>query len=108
MMSSDDGARVTEFFEKCAQLLGVAHEGQPFQYAYRTRWNNRVAGQGRFPGRGVIRRFSDKQILVSLRDPRVHQVFESENAVIQFLTKLKLGAELMEDYAETFLALAKT
>lgn len=99
---------MTEFFEQCAELLVVAHEGEPFPYAYRTRWNNRIAGQGRFPGRGVIRRFSDKQILVSLRDPRVHQVFESEEAVIQFLTELKLGTELMEEYAETFSALAKT
>jgi hypothetical protein len=78
------------FFEQCALPLGVKHEGEPFAYSRRTRWNNRVAGPGRYPGRGVIRRFSANNILVLLRDPKIHKTFKSEAEVISFLESLDL------------------
>lgn len=58
-----------EFYEACASLLGTHHEGEPFPYYKRTRWNNRRAGRGRFPGYGLIRAHGDL-VLIHLHSPR--------------------------------------
>jgi hypothetical protein len=78
------------FYEKCAELLGTTYECEPFPYAYRTRWNNRSAGSGRFKGFGIIRKFGDRY-QVSLRYPVAHHaIYRSEEEVFTFLRSLSL------------------
>ena len=69
-----------QFYEECASLLGTTHEGQPFPFYKRTRWNNRTAGRGRFPGRGIIRVFGDV-VHVSLNNPALHMVGSKEEVL---------------------------
>lgn len=77
-----------EFYERVAELLEVEHEGEAFRYSRRTRWNNRAAGPGRYPGRGVVRYLGPRHIVLALREPNVHRVFQSEEALLAFLRQL--------------------
>lgn len=78
-----------EFYNRCAELLGVEHEYLPFEYRYRTRWNNRKPGSGRYPGYGIIRKFGG-QIHVALTKPiQHHGIYNSEEEVYTFLRSLK-------------------
>lgn len=79
------------FYNKCAELLGVDHDYLPFQYRYRTRWNNRTPGSGRYPGFGIIRKFGS-QIHVALNHPiRHHGIYNSEEEVLTFLQNLDIS-----------------
>lgn len=69
-----------DFYRECARLLNTTHEGQPFPYRYRTRWNNRVAGQGRFPNHGIIRIFGD-MVHVALTSPTLNFVGTKEEVL---------------------------
>jgi len=80
---------VKEFYEEVANLLGTEHEGKPFPWYYRTRWNNRTAGQGRFPGRGIVRVFGS-QVHVALTNPPIHKIFQSRSECLEFLKNLDL------------------
>ncbi len=78
----------TNFYTKCAELLGTEYQCEAFPYHKRTRWNNRTPGNGRYPGYGIIRKFGDK-VQVSLRYPIVHsKVYDSEEEVLTFLEHL--------------------
>lgn len=78
-----------DFYHKCAALLDVEYDGKPFEYAYRTRWNNRKPGSGRYPGYGIIRKFGG-QIHVALTKPiQHHGIYNSEEEVYTFLRSLK-------------------
>ena len=80
------------FYRHCAKLLETEYDCKPFPWHYRTRWNNRAAGSGRYPGFGIIRKFGD-QIQVSLVHPVTHtKVYNSEQEVYKFLISI------MEDY----------
>lgn len=80
-----------DFYHKCAELLGVEYDGQPFKYAYRTRWNNRTPGSGRYPGRGIIRKFGS-QVHVALTKPISHHaIYDSEEEVLDFLRSLDIS-----------------
>jgi hypothetical protein len=57
-----------DFYAAVADLLGATHEGSAFPHDYRTRWNDRGAGRGRYPGFGTVRLFGDT-VHVSLRRP---------------------------------------
>ena len=77
-----------EFYHKCAELLGVEYDCKPFQYRYRTRWNNRKPGSGRYPGFGIIRKFGN-QIHVALTYPITHtHVYHNEDEVFELLQNL--------------------
>jgi hypothetical protein len=82
-----------QFYAECAALLGTTHEGKPFPYLHsrRTRWNNRIAGQGRFPGRGVIRVFGDS-VHVALHSPPVHFIGTKES-VLDLLRAIPFPAD---------------
>lgn len=69
-----------EFYRECARLLDCEHEGEPFKYYRRTRWNNRVPGQGRFAGHGIIRVFGDK-VHVSLTNPQLWMIGSKEDVL---------------------------
>lgn len=75
------------FYEKCSEILKVSHEGSSFPYKKRTRWNNRAPGQGRFPGRGIIRHYGNV-IHISLYNPSYNGIFETEEKVFEILKKL--------------------
>jgi hypothetical protein len=59
------------FYAECARILGTTHQHKPWSGRGPNRWNNRHAGNGRFPGFGTIRMFSPNAIHVSLHHPRV-------------------------------------
>lgn len=75
-----------EFYSECAKLLGVEYDGIPFKYRKRTRWNNRVPGSGRFYEKGIIRVFGNT-VHVALNEPECHKIFDSKEAVLEFLKK---------------------
>ena len=76
------------FYEKCAELLGTEYDCVSFSHCYRTRWNNRSAGNGRFPGYGIIRKFGN-DIQVALHHPVAwHKIYKSEDEVYEFLKSL--------------------
>ena len=78
-----------DFYLKCADILGVEYDGEPFQYRYRTRWNNRKPGSGRYPGYGLIRKFGS-QIHVAFTNPISHHaIYNSEEEVYTFLRNLE-------------------
>lgn len=79
-----------EFYSRCAELLGVEHDYLPFTHYKRTRWNNRTPGSGRFPGRGIIRKFGS-QVHVALTNPNHHAVYDSEEEVLTFLQSLDIS-----------------
>ena len=70
-----------EFYARCSEILGIEHEWND-PVPRRTRWNNRVIGNGRFPGFGLIR-FYDKQIMVTSK--RGTRMFKTCAAVYEFL-----------------------
>lgn len=57
------------FYQKCAELLGVPDTYSPRIYTRITRWNNRMAGNGRFEGFGLIRLISGSHVHIALRHP---------------------------------------
>jgi hypothetical protein len=74
-----------EFYAECAAILDCTHEGEPFAYRKRTRWNNRKPGQGRFPGRGIIRVFGS-QVHIALTWPQpVSKIIEGREQALTFL-----------------------
>jgi hypothetical protein len=54
----------------------------------RTRWNARQPGNGRYPGRGLVRAFGDR-VLVQLRVPPVTRWFETRRKALEFLRQLR-------------------
>lgn len=80
-MNTDD------FYELVGSLINVKHEGKAFPHLKRTRWNNRVAGRGRYPGAGVVRVFSPTCIAVRLKSPRIFGDFTSFESVISALSR---------------------
>ena len=82
-----------DFYNKCAELLGVDYNCQPFPWVNykRTRWNNRAPGSGRFEGFGIIRKFGS-QIQVALHHPVSHHgIYNSEEGVFELLKRLTNG-----------------
>lgn len=57
------------FYRECAGILGAVHSYRPWVGRPPNRWNNRHAGNGRFPGYGTIRMHAPDRIHVSLRNP---------------------------------------
>lgn len=60
-----------QFYAECARLLGAEHTYTPWIGRGPNRWNNRHAGNGRFPGFGTIKMFGPNAIHVCLHTPRV-------------------------------------
>jgi hypothetical protein len=76
------------FYQACAELLDVKHAYRRFPYAKPTRWNNRAAGNGRYPGVGLVRLFG-KSVHVQLRAPhKVNRLFSSHAEALSFLVGL--------------------
>lgn len=82
-----------DFHYRCAELLGcVEHIYKEFPFKKRTRWNNRTAGNGRYPGMGLIRVFGPK-VHVSLRAPvQINKWFESKQDALNWLESLRINS----------------
>lgn len=76
------------FYNRCAELLGVQHTYKLYPYSKRTRWNNRTAGNGRYPSCGLIRMFSPTLIQVALTNPRINRTCNSMQEVYDLLTEV--------------------
>lgn len=77
-----------EFYEECASLLNCEHHGEPFKYHKRTRWNNRIAGQGRFIGCGIIRCFGSDVHMALVAPVTVTKRFPNKDAALEYLREL--------------------
>lgn len=76
---------IEDFYAECAAILECEHVGEAFTHYKRTRWNNRKAGRGRFPGRGIIRVFGNT-VHISLSKPRMlHKIIEGREEALAFL-----------------------
>lgn len=85
-MRNENSEVEERFYQECAELLCVPNTYRPRPFAYKTRWNNRGAGNGRFPGFGLIRMFGTNCIHVCLNKPmQVNRIFNSPEAVTDFL-----------------------
>lgn len=81
MMSDED------FYAQCSEILKAEHSGKAFPHCKRTRWNNRSAGRGRYPGKGIIRLFGDT-VQIALRSPvEMHRTIEGRESALEILTR---------------------
>ena len=53
-----------DVYEKCAEILGI-DTAYKTPVPKRTRWNNRVLGNGRFPGFGLVRCHGSVFVVIS-------------------------------------------
>jgi hypothetical protein len=74
---------VERFYKAVSDLLGAEHRFQPFPYGKRTRWNNRLPGNGRYPGHGLVRRYGPDTIHIQLHSPPLAGVYTSEQAALR-------------------------
>ena len=59
MKNDEDRLVEQEFYQAVADLLRTQYNYSPFPYSKRSRWNNRHAGNGRYPGHGLVRKYSE-------------------------------------------------
>lgn len=86
-----------EFYRRCAEILGTTYDCEPFAHDWRTRWNNRKAGSGRFPGHGIIRLFGD-QVQIALRSPvPIQTSIEGREVALEYLQQAMANATSKED-----------
>ena len=80
------------FYQDVSDLLGIPnnYEYNPYTVGgkYRTRWNNRAPGNGRFEGYGLIRFFGASCIHVAINKPvYLSGTFSSKAEVLEALKK---------------------
>lgn len=73
------------FYEEVAEIIGAEHHGEAFLYANRTRWNNRRAGRGRYPGYGIVRLFGDSVHIALNRPVAINAVVSGRDAALDLL-----------------------
>lgn len=76
-----------EFYTRCSEILGVEHNYNKPVFK-RTRWNNRILGNGRFPGFGLIRCFGVKVMITSksgteLKDSKDEAILYLQSMVLK-------------------------
>ncbi len=67
-----------EFFTEVDKILGPQDPGKTLGYG---RWR-RGAGEGRYPGHGVIRWYSETCIHVMLYEPRIYYTYTQPEAAV--------------------------
>lgn len=81
-----------QFYERCADILGTTYDCERFAHCYRTRWNNRKPGGGRFPDHGIIRLFGD-HVQIALRHPvSLQRNVEGRQAALDLLQQIVTDA----------------
>jgi hypothetical protein len=89
MVRGPEGVRMDDasFHAAVAALLGAEDAYRPNAKAYRTRWNDRKAGNGRYPGFGIVRRFGD-EVQIAIRRPiEMQRNFATTDEAIEALTE---------------------
>lgn len=72
-----------EFYNAVAELLQCEeHVYKLFPYLKRDRWNNRAAGNGRYPGFGLVRMFSPNLVVVTLTRPALRGQYGSPDLAL--------------------------
>jgi hypothetical protein len=71
------------FYQQVSHLLDCELIYQPWPFSKKTRWNNRLPGNGRFPGRGLVRRFNSRMIQVHLTNPPLVGWYHQEHQALQ-------------------------
>lgn len=74
------------FYATCSELLGIEHV-YTTPVPYRTRWNNRLLGNGRYKGFGTIQCFGSTIRVMSKETGTV--MFNSYEEVYEFLKERK-------------------
>jgi hypothetical protein len=74
-----------EFYIAVGELLETSQEPGSFPYSYRTRWNNRVPGRGRFANHGLVRCFGPI-VHVALNDPKLSGVYPTYELALEAIT----------------------
>ena len=74
-----------EFYQAVARLLQTEINYRPFPHRKITRWNNRAPGNGRYPGFGLVRRFSKNLVNISLHTPKICATVYSEQAALEVI-----------------------
>ena len=93
-MNENDVTVEQGFYQAVAEVLGCPeHSYRKFPYGKRTRWNNRESGNGRYPGFGIVRRFSADCIHVALDVPGCNGRFKSEETALAAI-KLAMNAKI--------------
>lgn len=61
-----------KFYEECGKILGVEHDYVvPYHaHKYANRWTNRLPGNGRFSGFGIIKMYGSTCIHIALTAPK--------------------------------------
>src|ERR1044071_5447312 len=90
---------IEEFYERCAQLLATEYISRPapgpierlrhdgtIRNTHKTRWNDRDPGNGRFPGRGLVRHFGSA-VFVNLHDPPLWGTFKSSDEALAAIAR---------------------
>ena len=92
-MTEEERLAEEGFYREVARVLGCDdHVYRPFPYHKRTRWNNRAPGNGRYPGHGMVRRYSPNHILIGLNNPRLAGLYRSDHAALSAIkTAIDLG-----------------
>lgn len=85
-------SEVELFYQDVSDLLGIENNYRYDAYTvggkYRTRWNNRKPGNGRFEGYGLIRFFGPDVIHVAINNPvSINRIFNSKADVLAALKK---------------------
>ena len=80
-MENKEQTVVEKFYQDVADLLRVessyAYDALTVGGSYRTRWNNRRPGNGRFEGFGLVRYFGPNLIHVAITNPvKVTRTFD--------------------------------
>lgn len=66
-----------EFYQNVADLLDCENQYVPNPFRKRTRWNNRLPGNGRFEEHGLARFYSPSNIHVMLHTPRINSLYSN-------------------------------
>lgn len=78
-----------KFYQDVADMLGVEHDYEfNINKGWRTRWNNRKPGNGRFEGYGLVRYFGPTMIHVVINKPiYFNKTFSSTEEALLALKK---------------------
>jgi hypothetical protein len=76
-----------EFYDNCANILDIEHTfNEPVPK--RTRWNNRIRGNGRYPGFGLVQCFGSHVRVISKSETKIFKTYEE---VYDYLSKYSLS-----------------
>lgn len=74
-----------EFYNEVGILLGCEHHYKEPVGKYKSRWNNRKPGNGRFPGLGLVQSFGDIVIIRLYHPERISESFFTKEEALTYL-----------------------